>query len=292
MTSAARDPELVLRARALLAAAARVVVLTGAGVSAESGVPTFRGPGGLWRDHRPEELATPEAFARDPRLVWEWYVWRRDLVARCRPNAAHLALARLAITRDAERGVGSVRIVTQNVDGLHRDAAHEAAAELLRAEAGEARPDVLRLASGPSAAALPLELHGNLFRARCTECDARYEGESASDLLAAGLPPRCPRCEALLRPDVVWFGEALDAGVLEAAASAAAAADLCVVVGTSGVVQPAASLAGLTRDAGGAVIEVNPERTSHSDGATVSLRMAASEAVPAIVGDGRTGARG
>ena len=284
MPTAESERALLDRARALLARARRVVVLTGAGVSAESGVPTFRGGGGLWRAHRPEELATPEAFARDPRLVWEWYAWRRALVARCRPNAAHLALARLAITRDAERGVGSARIITQNVDGLHHDAAHEAAAALLRAEAREARPDVLRAASGPSAAALPLELHGNLFRSRCTGCDARYEGESASEMLGAALPPRCPRCQELLRPDVVWFGEALDAGVLEAAAGAAAAADLCLVVGTSGVVQPAASLAGLTRDAGGAVIEVNPERTPHSDGATVSLRLPASEGVPAIVG--------
>jgi NAD-dependent deacetylase len=291
MSPAAPDNELLLRARALVAAASRMVVLTGAGVSAESGVPTFRGPGGLWREHRAEELATPAAFARDPRLVWEWYAWRRDLVARCRPNAAHLAIARLAIARDAEHGVGSVRIVTQNVDGLHRDAAHEAAGELLRAEAHEARPDLLRVASGPSAVALPLELHGNLFRSRCTRCDARYEGERSSDLVAAELPPRCPRCEGLLRPDVVWFGEALDAGVLEAAASAAAAADLCLVVGTSGVVQPAASLAGLTRDAGGAVIEINPERTPHSDGATVSLRLPATEAVPAIVGDGRMDAQ-
>lgn len=292
MSTAASDPELLLRARDLVAGARRVVVLTGAGVSAESGVPTFRGAGGLWREHRPEELATPAAFARDPRLVWEWYAWRRDLVARCRPNAAHLALARLAITRDAERGAGSVRIVTQNVDGLHRDAAHEAAAELLRTEAGEARPDVMRLASGPSAAALPVELHGNLFRSRCTGCDARYEGTMTDDFLDAGVPPHCPRCMAMLRPDVVWFGEALDAGVLEAATSAAAEADVCLVVGTSGVVQPAASLARLTRDAGGAVIEVNPERTPHSDGATVSLRLPATEAVPTIVGEAIGGSGG
>ena len=263
--------------------ARRLVVLTGAGVSAESGVPTFRGPGGLWREHRPEELATPAAFARDPRLVWEWYAWRRDLVARCAPNAAHLALARLALARDAERGAGSVRIVTQNVDGLHADAGRAAAAALLVAEAREALPDVLRAASGPSAAALPLELHGNLFRSRCTACGARYESDVTSGLLADGLPPRCPRCDSLLRPDVVWFGEALDEAVLASATQAATAADVCLVVGTSGVVHPAAGLAALTADGGGAVIEINPERTPLTGLAAVSLRLPAAVAVPAIV---------
>ena len=263
--------------------ARRLVVLTGAGVSAESGVPTFRGAGGLWREHRPEELATPAAFARDPRLVWEWYAWRRDLVARCAPNAAHLALARLALARDAKRGAGSVRIVTQNVDGLHADAARAAAAALLLAEAREALPDVLRAASGPSAAALPLELHGNLFRSRCTACRARYESDVTSRLLEGGLPPRCPQCDSLLRPDVVWFGEALDEAVLASATQAATAADVCLVVGTSGVVHPAAGLAALTADGGGAVIEINPERTPLTGLAAVSLRLPAAVAVPAIV---------
>ena len=263
--------------------ARRLVVLTGAGVSAESGVPTFRGAGGLWREHRPEELATPAAFARDPRLVWEWYAWRRDLVARCAPNAAHLALARLALARDAKRGAGSVRIVTQNVDGLHADAARAAAAALLLAEAREALPDVLRAASGPSAAALPLELHGNLFRSRCTACRARYESDVTSRLLAGGLPPHCPQCDSLLRPDVVWFGEALDEAVLASATQAATAADVCLVVGTSGVVHPAAGLAALTADGGGAVIEINPERTPLTGLAAVSLRLPAAVAVPAIV---------
>jgi NAD-dependent deacetylase len=286
VTQPAADPELLERARALVRDARRIVVLTGAGVSAESGVPTFRGAGGLWRDYRPEELATPAAFARDPRLVWEWYAWRRDLVARCAPNAAHLALARLALSRDAERGAGSVRIVTQNVDGLHADAARGAAKALLRAEAHEARPDVLGAASGPSRAALPLELHGNLFRSRCTGCAAHFEADVTGDALAAGLPPRCPRCGALVRPDVVWFGEALDESVLAEAARAATEADLCLVVGTSGVVQPAASLAGLTLEGGGAVIEVNPERTPLAAAATLSLRLAAVVAVPAMVASG------
>jgi NAD-dependent deacetylase len=142
------DGAAIERARALLAEAARVVVLTGAGISAESGVPTFRGPDGHWRGRRPEELATPEAFRRDPRAVWEWYAWRRERIADCRPNAGHLALARLALARDG------VTLVTQNVDGLHHLAAREVA--------GEGAPD----------AALPLELHGAIFRVRCTGCGA------------------------------------------------------------------------------------------------------------------------
>src|SRR5918998_5630022 len=142
----------IARARSLIAHADRVLVLTGAGVSAESGVPTFRGAGGLWRDYRAEELATPGAFARDPRLVWEWYGWRRAKVAECRPNAAHVALARLALARP-----GGARVVTQNVDELHADAARAVAAET----------------GADPAPALPLELHGSIFRTRCTRCGDR-----------------------------------------------------------------------------------------------------------------------
>jgi NAD-dependent deacetylase len=243
-------------AREALARAARVVVLTGAGISAESGVPTFRGPGGLWKSRRPETLATPAAFARDPRLVWEWYAWRRTLVAACRPNAAHLALARAAGAREG------VRIVTQNVDGLHAEAAREVGAE----------------------AAEPLELHGSLFRARCTRCAVEREHRDAVDASSEETLPRCDRCGALLRPAVVWFGEALDPAVLHEAWSLARDAEVCLVVGTSGVVQPAASLADVTRAGGGVVIEVNPEETPISATARVSLRGTAVEVVPRIVG--------
>lgn len=249
------------RARALLAGARRVVVLTGAGVSAESGVPTFRGPGGLWRDHRPEELATPEAFARDPRLVWEWYGWRRQIVAGCRPNAAHHALARLAAGR------AGARLVTQNVDGLHALAAHA-----LAGEAGMA-PD----------RALPLELHGSLFRTRCTRCAWSAEHREPVDAASVATLPHCPRCGALARPAVVWFGEALDAEVLARAWQAAADAELCLVVGTSGVVHPAAGLAAVTRERGGRVIEVNPEPTPLTALATVALRQPAAVALPALL---------
>jgi NAD-dependent deacetylase len=219
----------------------RVAVFTGAGVSAESGIPTFRGAGGLWRNFRAEDLATPEAFARDPMLVWEWYEWRRGLVRDAKPNAAHRAVARLA---DAV-------VVTQNVDGLH-------------ARAGS--PDVI-------------ELHGNLFRDRC----ARGTHSGASE----GFPPRCA-CGALMRPDVVWFGEMLPPEAWERATRAIAAADLLLVIGTSGVVYPAAGLVSLHR---GLSIEINPQSSGVSSACTLTIPATAVEATPAIVDailEGRT----
>ena len=188
----------VPEARELLAGARSVLVLTGAGVSAESGVPTFRGPDGLWRTHRPEELAMPEACARDPRLVWEWYGWRRERVGRCRPNAGHHALAAWALERGVTGGPG-VTLVTQNVDGLHEEAAREVAGV------------------GDPAPALPVELHGSLFRIRCTRCAHRASDRSPVNAASEASLPRCPACGALLRPNVVWFGEALDPAVLERA---------------------------------------------------------------------------
>lgn len=251
--------EVVERARTLLRGAGAVLVLTGAGVSAESGVPTFRGPGGLWKSFRPEDLATPEAFARDPRLVWEWYAWRRTLVGACAPNAAHRALAEWALRRDG------VTIVTQNVDGLHVRAAREAAPGI------DPTP------------ALPVEVHGSLLRDRCSGCDARSAPLSIDATSAASLP-RCIRCGSLLRPDVVWFGEMLDEGVLAVADAAAATADVCLVVGTSALVHPAASLPLRARARGGVVIEVNPEETPLTPVAEVAIRGRASEVIPLLVG--------
>lgn len=255
--------DLTAQARDMLAGAETVLALTGAGVSAESGVPTFRGARGLWKSFRPEELATPSAFARDPRLVWEWYEWRRRLVLGCRPNAAHVALADFALRRGA-------RIVTQNVDGLHAAAAREVA----RAMVPPREPH----------RALPLELHGSLFRVRCTACGARREHVEPIDSSSCETLPRCQRCDGLLRPDVVWFGESLDEAVLGAAVECAGSADVCLVVGTSAVVQPAASLALLTKHAGGRVIEVNPDRTPLTPMADVSVRASAADTLPRIVG--------
>ena len=211
----------------------RVVVFTGAGVSAESGIPTFRGQGGLWRNFRAEDLATPQAFARDPHLVWQWYEWRRGLVRDAQPNAAHLAIAKLT------RAV----VVTQNVDALH-------------ARAGSR--DIV-------------ELHGNIFRVRCTHDDRTIEAFEAFK----ALPPRC-ECGGLLRPDVVWFGEELPADEWERATNVITDADLLLVIGTSRVVYPAAGLVDLCR---GLVIEINPEARDD----LFSIPMTAVEATPPIV---------
>jgi NAD-dependent deacetylase len=244
---------------AIIADAERVVVLTGAGISAESGVPTFRGPEGLWRSFRPEDLATREAFDRDPRLVWEWYGMRRQRIAGCRPNAAHLALARFALSRP------HVRIITQNVDELHADAARMAAQ------------------GADPARAMPLELHGSIFRDRCSMCAFQRDNREPVDTSSLASLPRCEECGALLRPDVVWFGERLVPGVLEEAFEWAGCADVCVVIGTSGVVEPAASIASTTRATGGHVIEVNPEETALTRVATVSIRGAAVDVVGSIL---------
>ncbi|MBU1452034.1 MAG: NAD-dependent deacylase [Proteobacteria bacterium] len=228
-----------------LALAGKVAVLTGAGISAESGVPTFRGPGGLWENHRPEDLATPQAFARDPELVWRWYNWRRGLIAGCAPNPAHLALAAL------EQRVGDFTLLTQNVDGLHR------------------------LAGSRNL----LEVHGNLWMVRCTVCGALYEERGL------GLParPACRQCGGLLRPHVVWFGESLDSAILDRAWRAAAGCQAMLVVGTSAVVQPAAGLASVAKQAGAFVIEVNLEPTPNSREVDVSLMGKAGEILPQLV---------
>jgi NAD-dependent deacetylase len=206
-------------------------------VSAESGIPTFRGAGGLWRDFRPEDLATPEAFARDPGLVWEWYEWRRGLVRSAQPNAAHRAIAKLA----------DAIVVTQNVDGLHS-----------RAGAREV-----------------IELHGSIFRVRCTRDASTRDASAPFD----DVPPRC-QCGAILRPDVVWFGEALPPLEWERATRAIRGADLLLVIGTSGVVYPAAGLVALHR---GLSIEINPQASGVSSACTFAIPMTAAEATPRIV---------
>jgi NAD-dependent deacetylase len=250
----------VAAARDLLARAARVVVFTGAGVSAESGVPTFRGAGGLWKTFRAEDLATAQAFARDPRLVWEWYGWRRGVVAACRPNAAHLALARWMLRREG------VTLVTQNVDDLHERGAAEAGAAAARVA--------------------PIRLHGSIGHTRCTQCGSRAPLTAPVDATSEATLPNCASCGALLRPDVVWFGEALPEDALRAAFAAAGAADVCLVVGTSGAVHPAAAVVHETIGAGGKVIVVDPGATAYDEVADVRLRGAAGEAVPALVRGG------
>jgi NAD-dependent deacetylase len=234
----------VAEARALVARARRVVALTGAGISAESGVPTFRGAGGLWRSFKAEDLATPEAFARDPVLVWEWYDWRRAVIARAAPNPGHAALVRLEA-----RGAGFT-LVTQNVDGLH----------------------------GLAGSRNVIRLHGDIWIVRCTRCG--HEREERRVPLPE-IPPRCG-CGGLERPGVVWFGESLPAGALERASDEVAAADAVLVVGTSAVVWPAAGLGAIAIRAGVPVIEINPEPTDYSEH-VISIRGRAGEVLPRIV---------
>jgi NAD-dependent deacetylase len=220
-----------------------VTVLTGAGISAESGVPTFRGESGLWRRFRPQELATPEAFDRDPVLVWEWYDWRRGLIGSCVPNAAHETLAEM------EAVLPGFTLITQNVDGLHQAAGSRKV----------------------------LELHGNVWRVRCLSCDRVSENHQAP---LPELPPRCSECGGLLRPDVVWFGESLRPEVLDKAWAAAARCRLMLVIGTSALVHPAASLPLVALRNGAHLVEVNPAETPLSGHAHEVLRGRAAEVLP------------
>jgi NAD-dependent deacetylase len=235
-----------------VAGASPLAVLSGAGISAASGVPTFRGSGGLWKRFRAEELATPEAFARDPALVWEWYGWRRTKVHAAQPNAAHYALVDLA------GHVDRLVIITQNVDGLH--------ARSLEAHSHAHRVEII-------------ELHGSLWTQRCTACHREHEDRSCGP--APGEIPHC-RCGAIERPGVVWFGEVLFPSVVEAAQQAATSCDVMLVVGTSGLVQPAASLATLARSRGALVAEFNAERTVLSDCIDVSIVGPSEQTLPTL----------
>ncbi len=232
--------------RARLASASRITVLTGAGISADSGVPTFRGADGLWRNFRAEDLATPEAFARDPRLVWEWYNWRRELIATKSPNPAHVALAEL------DRRTPDFWLITQNVDGLHR-------------AAGAARLS---------------EIHGNIWKVRCTACGRVAENRE----VPIPILPVCPVCGGLLRPHIVWFGESLAAEDVERSYAALASCEVLLIVGTSGLVYPAASFAPVAKQAGAFVIEVNLDPTPNTGLVDAALQGRAKDIVPLLVG--------
>lgn len=231
--------------KARLAQARAITVLTGAGISADSGVPTFRGADGLWRDYRPEDLATPETFARDPQLVWEWYNWRRELIASKQPNPAHEAVVEL------ERRCPEFWLITQNVDGLHRAAGSRKLSEI----------------------------HGNIWMVRCTVCRSVEENRE----VPIALLPACGQCGGLLRPHIVWFGESLDSNDLARCAVALQDCDVLLVIGTSGVVHPAAGFASVAKDAGAFVAEINLDPTPQSDVVDVSLRGRAKEIVPLLL---------
>ena len=221
-----------------------ILVLTGAGVSADSGVSTFRDAGGLWEGTRIEDVATPEGFARDPVKVWRWYDERRVQVASCEPNAAHRAIVEMEKTFGDD-----FTLITQNVDGLHERAGSRAIHRL----------------------------HGSLWSMRCTGDGRRFEQR---EVPLPSIPPVCSECGEMLRPDVVWFGELLDAAILDAAATAAERARTVLVIGTSGVVYPAAMLQLIALEHGARVVEFNPERTALSEIATEYVAGRAAVTVP------------
>jgi len=236
---------------AFLSGAKSICVLTGAGVSQESGVPTFRGADGLWKKYRAEDLATPEAFARNPLLVWEWYAWRRELIHRAQPNAAHFALAQLEETF-APAGAGKFTLLTQNVDGLHERAGSR---------------NVVRL-------------HGDIWQLRCPSCGAERQDYAVP---LEPFPPRCA-CSSLMRPGVVWFGEPLPQQAWEKAAVAAGSAEVFLVIGTSALVHPAAALPLLGKQNGARLIEINPAPTPLSPLADLAIRGKAAEVFGGLIG--------
>ena len=230
----------------LLGRTSKLVAITGAGVSQESGLRTFRdAQTGLWAQYKPEDLASPEAFRRDPKLIWDWYAWRREAVKGVRPNAGHYALV------DIEARIPEFTLITQNVDGLHRMAGSKNV----------------------------LELHGNIQRVRCAECYTFTEtwGDGTESV------PQCSICGGLLRPDVVWFGEALPRDQLEAAVEAARTCELFFSIGTSGVVQPAASLAHAARNRGAVVVEINAGPTPLTHKANYVFHGKSGEILPRVV---------
>jgi NAD-dependent deacetylase len=231
-------------ARAAIGRAGRIAVLTGAGVSAESGIPTFRSNGGFWQTHRFEELATLEGFTRNPKMVWEWYEERRRGIAAAEPNPGHFALAKLETTKHP------FTLITQNVDNLHQRAGSK---------------NVLRL-------------HGDIFAIRCMNCGReRVESNPLHEL-----PPEC-HCGGMMRPGVVWFGEMLPDGAIEKATAAVRHCDVFLVAGTSAQVYPAAGLIPLALQNSATVIEVNPETTDFSDDVTIALRGTSADLLPQLL---------
>ena len=231
--------------KSLLSKGTKVVVLTGAGISAESGVPTFRGEEGLWKKFRPEELATFDAFMANPELVWEWYEYRRKIIEDIKPNLGHLALV------DFQSHFDKFDLITQNVDGLH----HQAGAKNV------------------------IELHGNLRRNKCIQCAKIYESLEGT---IEGIPPKCP-CGGNIRPDVVWFGEMLPQDAINYAFAVSSECDLFFSVGTSAVVHPAASLPLIAKRAGAYVVEVNISPTEISRLVDESLLGKSGQILPSLV---------
>jgi len=229
----------------ILLAAKNICLLTGAGISAESGIPTFRGEEGLWKTYRAEQLATPMAFIQDPKLVWEWYDWRRGIIASKDPNAGHEVLA------EWEGLFPDFTLITQNIDGLHQRAGSQNV----------------------------IELHGNIWKHRCVDKNTITENH---DVPLKKIPPHCEDCGALLRPHVVWFGESLDSSILHKSFQLSSSCEVMFSIGTSAVVQPAASLPLSAAEAGAKVIEINPDPTSLTGSADFSFRAKSGEFLPIL----------
>ena len=237
--------EKIAQAREIIDNASNIVVLTGAGISAESGVPTFRGQEGLWQNYRPEELATPEAFWKDPKLVWEWYDWRRNAVKDAKPNPGHYALAEL------ENSVQNLTLVTQNIDGLHQMAGSSNITEM----------------------------HGNLWQIRCTKCG---EIEQNFDVPLRELPPKCKKCGDIGRPNVVWFGEMIEMSLIDNVLRAIEECQVMLIIGTSGVVEPAASMGLVAKQTNKPVIEINLEETPSAGLYDIVIREKSGEVLPLL----------
>jgi NAD-dependent deacetylase len=224
--------------------ARHVCILTGAGVSAESGVATFRdAQDGLWAKYEPQDLATPEAFQADPKLIWRWYRWRRDLVAAADPNSAHYGIAQLAEL------VPQTTLITQNVDNLHQRAGSKGV----------------------------IEFHGNLFDARCFSCATPAVADESLDV------PNCPECGGNLRPGVVWFGESIPEAALNESCAAASDCDVFLSVGTSSLVYPAAGLANLALENNALVVEINPDPTMHASNFDIAIAGKSGLVIPELI---------
>ncbi|PJZ68118.1 NAD-dependent protein deacylase [Leptospira perolatii] len=224
----------------------KILVLTGAGISAESGVPTFRGNDGLWKNYRAEDLATSDAFARNPVLVWEWYIWRMELISQKEPNDAHYSLVEL------EKKHPNFLLITQNVDGLH----------------------------GKAGSRKMKEIHGNIFRTKCISCKKIAD---VTSLPFSKIPPTCPDCGQNLRPNVVWFGENYDQTILADCIREAESCDIVIIVGSSGSVGVPVYLAEVAKSSGAFVVEVNPEQSGFSHVAELSLQGTACDTLPDLV---------
>ncbi len=239
------------KAYELINEASIITVLTGAGISSESGVPIFRGSEGLWNNYRPEELATPKAFFENPGIVWEWYDWRRSVMKKAEPNHGHYALSEL------ERQKDKFTLITQNVDGLHQ------------------------LAGSDNI----IEMHGNLWEIRCTKCNNL---EKNYQVPIPELPPKCSKCSEIMRPNIVWFGEIIPMQKIDRCIFAIEESDLFMIIGTSGLVEPAASFGFVAKEHNKTVIEINLDETPGTGLYDLSIKAKSGEVLPLLVDSGNT----